>query len=117
MNEIYWITVLGNISLLLVILCLLLGIYIAVAIIVTLAETYDDADFVENVNKFKLKFAIPLCIIFGFISCFIPSEKQLYMIFGVGSVIDYVQDSKKLKELPDNAINALDIWIEKLNEK
>lgn len=117
MNEIYWITVLGNVSTLLAILCGLFCVYTGVTIVVSLAEAYEPDDFVKNLSKFKLKLMIPLCVILGSAICFVPNERQLYMIFGVGSVIDYVQDSEKVKELPDKVVDALDIWVNSLNKK
>ena len=117
MNEIYWITVLGNVSTFLAILCSLFGLYIVITIVASLADACDTDDFVENLSKFKLKFMIPLCIVLGFAACFVPNKKQLYMIFGVGSVIDYVQDSDKVKKLPDKVVNALDVWVNSLNKE
>ena len=117
MNEIYQITVLGNVNTLLAILCGLFGLYIVIAIIVSLVESYDSEDFAKNISKLKLKLTIPLCIVLGFAVCFIPNEKQLYTIFGVGSVIDYVQESDKVKKLPNKVIDALDIWVDSLNKE
>ena len=117
MNEIYWITVLGNVSTLLAILCGLFCIYTGITIVVSLAKAYEPDDFVKNLSKFKLKFIIPLCVILSSAICFVPNEKQLYIIFGVGSVVDYVQDSETAKEIPDKAIKALDIWINSLNKE
>lgn len=117
MNEIYWITVLGNVSMLLAILCGLFCLYTIITLIASLADAYEPIDFVENINKFKLKLIIPLCVILGFAICFVPNEKQLYMIFGVGSVIDYMQDSETVKELPDKVVNALDVWVNSLNKE
>lgn len=117
MNEIYWIIVLGNVSILLVILCSIFCAYTGVTIVVSLAEAYEPDDFTKSFNKFKLKLTIPLCIILGFATCFIPNEKQLYMIFGVGSVIDYVQESDEVKKLPDKVVNALDVWVNSLNKE
>lgn len=117
MNEIYWITVLGNVSTLLAILCGLFCVYTGITIVTSLVEAYDSADFVQKIRNFKLKLTIPLCIVLGFVICFVPNEKQLYMIFGVGSVIDYVQESEEVKKLPDKVINALDIWVNSLNKE
>lgn len=48
---------------------------------------------------------------------FIPSEKQLYAIYGVGTVIDYAKESKEVQKLPDNAVKALNIWLENVNKE
>lgn len=48
---------------------------------------------------------------------FIPSEKQLYAIYGVGTVIDYAKGSKEVQKLPDNAVKALNVWLENVNKE
>ena len=46
---------------------------------------------------------------------FVPSKTDAYMIYGLGSTIDYVKSNDKAKELPDKAIEALDCWLENVN--
>ena len=41
----------------------------------------------------------------------------MYLIYGVGNVIDYCQDNPKVKELPDKAVEALNTWLYMVNEK
>ena len=43
---------------------------------------------------------------------FIPTTKDAYVIYGVGSVIDYAKESPECKKLPDNAVKALNTWLE-----
>lgn len=38
------------------------------------------------------------------------------MIWGVGETIDYVKSNETAKQLPDKCIEALDKWVEGLNE-
>lgn len=60
------------------------------------------------------------CII-GIISLiavtFIPTKEDLLLIYGLGPTIDYIQDNEKVKELPDKCVEALDKWIDSLNDK
>ena len=48
---------------------------------------------------------------------FTPSTKDLYAIYGIGGVIDYVQSNETAKQLPDKAIEALDKWIDETNKE
>ena len=45
---------------------------------------------------------------------FIPSEKQLYTIYGMGTVIDYAKESNEVKKLPDNTVKALNVYLENI---
>ena len=47
----------------------------------------------------------------------IPSKKELYLIYGLGTTIDYVQSNDKAKELPDKAIDALNKYLDELNKE
>jgi hypothetical protein len=38
---------------------------------------------------------------------FIPSEKQLYAIVGIGGTLDYLKDNDKAKQIPDKVIDAV----------
>ena len=44
-------------------------------------------------------------------AAFVPNSKQAAIIYSVGSTIEYVQGSDKLKELPDKAVECLDKFI------
>lgn len=50
------------------------------------------------------------------IGIFTPSEKDLYVIYGVGGTIDYIKSNDTAKKLPDKVVNALDAWIDKQTE-
>ena len=56
-------------------------------------------------------------IVAAIFAVFIPSKKDMYMIVGVGTTIDYVQKNETARQLPDKCIEALNNWVESLNEK
>ena len=122
MNEIYWITVLGNLrTVALIIFAMVTGVTIlCVCILFSTMSEYDIDEIYEIAKRKIKKIAIPSLIV-GFImlmvALFIPSKQDMYLIYGVGNVIDYCQDNPKVKELPDKAIEALDIWLDMVNEK
>ena len=123
MNEIYWITVLGSLRDVAYALSVL-AIAITVVCIVILccinASNLDD-DEIEVPASSKLKKITVSSAIVGFIMAiamiFIPTKQEMYLIYGAGNVIDYCQDNPKVKELPDKAVEALDIWLDMVNEK
>lgn len=43
-----------------------------------------------------------------------PSTKSCYAIFGVGTVLNYVNNSDEAKQLPDNALKAVNRYLESL---
>lgn len=47
----------------------------------------------------------------------VPSKDDLYAIYGVGSVIDYAKGSKEVQKFPDNAVKALNVWLENIQER
>lgn len=123
MNEIYWITTLGHLRDVAYALSAL-AVAITVVCIVILccinASNLDD-DEIEVPASSKLKKITVSSAIVGFIMViamiFIPTKQDMYLIYGAGNVIDYCQDNPKVKELPDKAVEALDIWLDMVNEK
>lgn len=116
MNDLYIITVLGNLGVLVVVtglLCLFVGgvLYGCAALDTNDYNTQKE----KEAQKCSKKKACKLLII-GFISillgCFIPSTKEMYAIYGIGGVIDYVKDNEKAKQLPDKVIDALDKYLD-----
>ena len=118
MSEIYWITVLGNLEivvtfLLYVVLLVTFGVGIGCCI-----ETFgcEDEDKGKKLGKMTLVGSL-VSLILGLFVCFIPSKQDLYLIYGAGTIIDYCQDNPKVKEIPDKAIDALNTWLDMVNKK
>lgn len=38
-------------------------------------------------------------------------------INGIGTVIDYAKENKEVQKLPNNAVKALNIWLENVNKE
>ncbi|MBO7211624.1 MAG: hypothetical protein J6V44_11565 [Methanobrevibacter sp.] len=60
----------------------------------------------EAANR-TFRIAAPIFIVSLLLTIFVPSKPELYMIFGVGSAIDYLQSSDAAKQLPDKTLNVL----------
>lgn len=118
MNEIYWITVLGNLSNLFMLMCILLGLTtICIAIILGVDIATDtDKDKIKLSRKLLKRSGIAF-IVASIMAIFTPSTKDLYAIYGIGGVIDYVQSNETAKQLPDKTIKALDKWLDELNKE
>lgn len=118
MEEIYWITRLNGINIFLSTMTVL-GIVLTVVSIGGYIVTKNN-DYVDDCWKelwIKLfKYCFPTTIIITLLFIFTPTTKEALMIYGVGGTIDYVKSNETTKQLPDKCIEALDKWIETLNE-
>jgi hypothetical protein len=52
-----------------------------------------------------------------FLGCITPSTPQCYAIFGVGTALEYVNNSEEVQKLPDNAFKALNYYLESVTDK
>lgn len=43
---------------------------------------------------------------------FIPSQKNLLIIYGVGGTIDYLKENKDANKIPDKCVKALDKYLD-----
>lgn len=107
------------------------GVFVAATVISILTAiicyivsiTTDDwsgEDICNEWQKSKLrKFANKMFVVFGFsvlITVVTPTKEEAYFIYGVGSTIDYIQSNPKAKQIPDKCIDALNRWVDNLNE-
>lgn len=117
MNTLYWITVLGNINTLFTIV-VVISLAVAVLMGIGCISCMDASDIEIKRTILKIfKASSLLTIVSAIILLFTPSEKQLYAIYGIGTVIDYAKESKEVQKLPDNAVKALNIWLENVNKE
>lgn len=119
MEEIYWITRLSGINILLNVMTVL-GIVFTIISTGGYIFTKND-DFVNDCWKelwIKLfKYCFPTTIIVTLLFIFTPTTKEAFMIWGVGGTIDYIKSNETAKQLPDKCIEALDKWVDSLNEE
>ena len=113
MSELYWLTRLEYIQNFLVIVMSVSGIALFITFVMWLM-----ANYVEEA-KLMLKWVVgtfTTLVISSLIFVFVPSTKEALLIWGVGSTIDYIQENETAKQLPDKCINALNDWVESLND-
>lgn len=119
MEEIYWITRLDSINTLvfvstMVSVCVFLGT--GLFCLIAASESFCDEEWVKNV----LKYTKGSCVAFFLlvlVKIFTPTTKEALIILGVGGTIDYVKSNDTAKQLPDKCIEALDKWVDSLNEE
>lgn len=110
MNEIYWLTRVGTIS--------NIGYVMLVLSIVALVTVplWIDMMGLEEREGFNLKTAIKSIFATGIIGliivAFVPTKQDMYLIYGLGSVVEYVQGNDKAKEIPDKAVEAIIEWMD-----
>ena len=119
MSTLYWINVLDNINFLFVFIFITSLILSVASVLVNLTCTTDEISETLDYKRFtKTKnWAYTLLIISTLVITFVPSKRELYIIYGVGGTIDYLKDNPTAKELPDKCIKALDTWVDNLNKE
>lgn len=119
MNILYWINVLDNINFLFVFIFIVSLIFSAALALVNLVYTIDEISETLDYKRFirAKHWAYTLLIISTLVITFVPSKRELYIIYGVGETIDYLKESPTAKELPDKCIKALDTWVDNLNKE
>lgn len=120
MSDIYWITRIGTLQSFFEVVAIL-GVVLLVAYLLLfplVLEAYNEAGecskkLIRKVNKtFFVAWAISLIGYF-----FIPSQKELVIIYGVGSTIDYIKSSDKAQKLPDKALEALTRYLDSVEKE
>ena len=122
MWELYFITRIGVIHALSGLISMLSVVVGIVCYIISIVEDdYTGEDVCTEWQKSKLrKFANRMFVVFGIsvtINIITPTTEQAYLIYGVGSTIDYIQDNPKAKPLPDKCIDALSRWVDNISKE
>ena len=115
MNTIYWITRLNRINSFFDATTIVSAIIAVVALGVWLYVYVEFENDYKNKCKYifkTLKWSILAFFISIFISMFIPTTKEAYMIYGIGGTIDYLKNNPTAVKLPDKAIKALDCYLD-----
>ena len=119
MSTLYWISVLDNINFLFVFIFIASLLFSVAIFIINLTCMPDEISKTLDYKRFiKAKnFSYTLLIISTLVITFVPSKRELYIIYGIGGTIDYLKENPTAKELPDKCIKALDTWVDNLNKE
>ena len=118
MKELYLISLLDNLNTTLIIVCLFCctaAIVLSTFIIMEKDYYNPDSEFESDKKQAKkylmlLKWFNILCMVTSaclVIDIFIPSKKDMLLIYGGGKVIEFVDNDSIAKQLPHDAIEAL----------
>ena len=113
MSELYWLNVLGNLNG----FCRFFMVLSIIAFVVCVIFYFvsQDEDLYSLTSKSIAKFIrftlLPILIISTIGNTFIPDTKTLYVIYGIGGTLDYLNENKTAKQIPDKAILALDKFL------
>lgn len=111
MSELYWLGVLGNLHYFSVTLSVL-AVFAILAVGFWLLMCYDDGNEPSPSIKKVFMYSI-FTFVFGTImAIFIPSQKNLLIIYGVGGTIDYLKENKDANKIPDKCVKALDKYLD-----
>lgn len=113
MNELYWISVIGKLH---IAFGVSIGISLIFLALVILGEGDADEDFKIKSLSYKCKFFMILALIFALCTILTPNKKELYLIYGAGTILDYCEGNSKVKEIPDKAIDALNRYLDSIKD-
>lgn len=111
MSELYWLGVLGNLNDLggaIAVLSFLVFIALGFCFFLCSEDDLEQSPFMKKMFKGSM-FAIVLGVV---MAIFIPSQKNLLIIYGVGGTIDYLKENKDANKIPDKCVKALDKYLD-----
>lgn len=111
MSELYWLGVLGSLHDIggaIVVVSLLVCVALGFWFFMCSTDGEEPSPIIKKVFKGSL-FAIVLGVV---MAIFIPSTKNLLIIYGVGGTIDYLKENKDANKIPDKCIKALDKYLD-----
>lgn len=121
MEVLYFLTLLGKLnSLLQAVLGISLAFLVFGFIVWAVSKCDDssekDKEFYSKHVRLKAKIALAIAIVSVLLLVALPTREEAFLIYGGGTVIDYVQNNEEVKKIPDNAVKALNTWLETIHE-
>lgn len=112
MKELYFITLVGNMN---IAAWIIFGVLCFAAFVIGLAYFMGDIDnvLVKKLSKPIITVAV-ICLILGIL---LPNKQDTYIIYGIGSVVDYIQENDEARQLPDKTVKVLNALADEYTEK
>ena len=117
MSEIYWITRLDYLRVLLTGMAIILGIIVFSTGLFVVVDGKDEIIMSAAKRRKILLCSSVSFVVFTLGATFTPSTKEMMLIWGLGNTVDYIQENETLKELPDKCVKALEAWADSLIEE
>ena len=112
MKELYFINLIGNINTAAwVVFCVICFAAFAVGIAYFM-EDIEDA-LMKKLSKIMIVVA-SVCLVLGIL---LPTKKDCFVIFGIGPVVDHIQDNEDAKQLPGKTVKMLNALADKYTEE
>lgn len=112
MKELYFINLIGNMN---IAAWVMFGVLSFAAFVIGIAYFMED---IEDALMKKLSKSIiiiaSVCLVLGIL---LPTKKDCYIIFGIGSVVDYIQTNEEARQLPDKTVKMLNALADKYTEE
>ena len=113
MSEIYWATRMDGINTFLISFIISGGLLFLCFFILSLI--LDNSEKRERLGNALISVGYAISIA-GVMLVFIPTTKEMLLIYGVGGTIDYIKSNDTAKELPDKAVKALDKYLDEISK-
>lgn len=110
MMEIYWLTRVGVIDEVARVMLILSGMALVLFPLMCSLMELEDADWFKP--RTAIRWLAGMFIVGLMLKAFVPTKQDLYLIYGLGTAIEYVKDNDKAKEIPDKAVDAIIEWME-----
>lgn len=111
MSELYWLNVLGylhDVGAAIALFSLIVSFSLGLWLFMCATDGEETLPIIKKVFKGSM-FAIVLGVV---MAIFIPSQKNLLIIYGVGGTIDYLKENKDANKIPDKCIKSLDKYLD-----
>lgn len=112
MKELYFINLIGNLN---IAAWMIFGVLCFASFVIGIAYFMGDIEdeLMKKLSKSMIIVAV-ICLVLGIL---LPTKKDCYIIFGIGSVVDYIQDNEDAKQLPDKTVKMLNALADKYTEE
>lgn len=109
MAEMYWFTRLDAINITIVAVLIFSTVVAAFYFMVYVSCDWkiDKDNFTEG-NLKTLKVFTAIAVLSSALNVFVPTKKDMLMIYGIGGTIDYIKSNDTAKSMPNKCIEALD---------
>jgi hypothetical protein len=77
----------------------------------------DDEQAFKSLVKKSAFVILPIWFISLLGLIFVPTQKEMLLIYGLGTTVDYIKSNDKAKELPDKAVDALTRYIDTISKE
>jgi len=112
MKELYWLTRVSEFDSLFRAIWFISIICVVVMLVMYffLADEFKE-DTVNKIKKAAILSSI-LLVVGALGDAFTPSRRDVLLIYGLGTTIDYINSDDKAKQLPDKAVDALTRYLD-----